>query len=414
MIRLLLITPEIPWPLDQGGRIATFNLYLKGLSAAGYEVHAVIPAPRGRPRFEHILKNYCREVTFVEHTDGDLAAVRNIVSSAFTLVPYATYKFIPPALARVVTDLSTSGNFDIAVFDHQHSAGVLDGPLPIPTVVHFHNVNSLLYRRIMSVSGFSVRGAHSLAQAQLSSRFEKRLVRRIDGAVVASDHDGQVLRSYLPGLPVHTVPFGVDTRSFSASHEEIEGGAYHDGSGPLIVVTGSMDYFPNVDGVRVLSKQVMPWVWRDFPTARVAIVGRGPGQSVRKLARDRRVSVIGRVDDVRPFIRAASVVPVVLRVGSGTRLKALEAAAMGKAIVGSRIGLEGLEFTHGVDALIADDPKEVASAISRLMASPLLREALGANARRLVEEKYSWEASVTRLDGALRSCIARVRARRFA
>jgi glycosyltransferase involved in cell wall biosynthesis len=164
-----------------------------------------------------------------------------------------------------------------------------------------------------------------------------------------------------------------------------------------------MDYFPNVDGVIFLVRQVMPRVWEREPETRVAIVGRDPAPSVRALERDSRVIVTGSVPDVRPYLEAATVIAVPVRAGSGTRLKALEAAAMGKAIVATRLGLEGLAFSHGMHAWLADEPESFAAGILALIADCRLRRQLGRAARLLVEERYDWRRCAELLDLALRA-----------
>jgi glycosyltransferase involved in cell wall biosynthesis len=138
----------------------------------------------------------------------------------------------------------------------------------------------------------------------------------------------------------------------------------------------------------------LPILRKTFPDVRLKIVGQKPSYRVSSLAQNQGVVVTGAVEDVRPFISEAAVYVVPLRMGSGTRLKILEAMAMGKAIVSTRRGAEGIECLDGRELILADTPDEFATSIGTLLQSEARRKELGGNARRLVEEKYEWKQIV--------------------
>ena len=137
------------------------------------------------------------------------------------------------------------------------------------------------------------------------------------------------------------------------------------------------------------------------PTATLTIVGRAPTPAVRRLAADHGVTVTGRVDDVRPYMQDAAVYIVPLRIGGGTRLKIFEAMAMGKAVVSTTVGAEGLPVNNGEHLLIADEPHLFARAAVRLFRDVDRRRALEAAARKLVVERYDWSAVAGELEEAL-------------
>jgi glycosyltransferase involved in cell wall biosynthesis len=184
------------------------------------------------------------------------------------------------------------------------------------------------------------------------------------------------------GVPIRIVPNGVDTDFFTPGTDPVDPNR--------LVFTGAIDYRPNTDGVLYFCAEILPRIHAAEPGATFAIVGRTPPRQVRRLAH--RVLVTGTVPDVRPWMRQAAVFVVPLRVGSGTRLKILEAMATGCAVVSTSLGCEGLEVAPGEDILIGDTPETFAEQVVRCLRDPDLRAQLGARGRALVERRYRWEA----------------------
>jgi glycosyltransferase involved in cell wall biosynthesis len=167
------------------------------------------------------------------------------------------------------------------------------------------------------------------------------------------------------------------------------------------VFTGSMDWLPNEDAMTFFGREVLPLIRAKEPEVTLRIVGRAPTPPVVRLGRVPGVHVTGRVDDVRPFMQDAAVYVVPLRIGGGTRLKIFEAMAMGKAVVSTRVGAEGLPVVNERHLILADDPHEFASAVVRLLRDVNARRALESAARALVVAHYDWEGVARSLDAAL-------------
>jgi glycosyltransferase involved in cell wall biosynthesis len=151
-----------------------------------------------------------------------------------------------------------------------------------------------------------------------------------------------------------------------------------------------MDWYPNEDGILFFIDAILPHIRRKVPGVRLIVVGRNPTHRLREIAERSRIEVTGTVDDVRPYIAEAAVYVVPLRVGGGTRLKIFEALAMGKAVVSTSVGAEGLPLIPGEHYIPADEPTEFAYAILALLKDSTRRKRLGLAGRRLVEERYSW------------------------
>jgi glycosyltransferase involved in cell wall biosynthesis len=162
-----------------------------------------------------------------------------------------------------------------------------------------------------------------------------------------------------------------------------------------------MDWLPNEDAMQYFCRDILPLVRAEEPTVRLSIVGRAPTPAVKRLADEHGIVVTGRVDDVRPYMREAAVYVVPLRIGGGTRLKIFEAMSMGKAVVSTTIGAEGLPVTSGEHVMLADDPTTFARAVVGLLRDADRRAELETAARALVVEHYDWSAVAGSLEQAL-------------
>jgi glycosyltransferase involved in cell wall biosynthesis len=186
---------------------------------------------------------------------------------------------------------------------------------------------------------------------------------------------------------VFTVPTGVDTSYFAPD-------GVPESPGRLVFI-GSMDWYPNEDAMMFFIGEILPAVRRAVPDVELTVVGRDPSARLRAMGEAAGVRITGTVDDVRPWIADAAVYVVPLRVGGGTRLKIFEGLAMGKAVVSTTVGAEGLPLVDGTHFVRADAPAGFARAVVSLLRDPARRRALGMAGRQLVEARYSW-ATVAR------------------
>jgi glycosyltransferase involved in cell wall biosynthesis len=233
-----------------------------------------------------------------------------------------------------------------------------------------------------------------------------------DRVIAVSEADSEAIRRLVPGLEVTVVPNGVDIEYYNCDFgrnffpksreswaksilSEIQVTPVEKNC-PL-VFTGKMDFRPNVDAVIWFCREVLPLVQSDFPSVHFFIVGQSPNRRVISLARNPAVTVTGYVEDVRPYISRALVYVLPLRMGGGTRLKLLEAMAMGKAIVSTSLGCEGFDVTYGRELLVADDAEGFAQLVVELLRDAQRRERFGKEARRFAE-RYDWRKIVPRME----------------
>ena len=239
-----------------------------------------------------------------------------------------------------------------------------------------------------------VAAAYSFVQWRKLATYERRVCRAADRVVAVSEVDREALLRLAPGLAVTVVPNGVDL-DFNRPGSVPPAA----GMGPhALVFTGKMDYRPNVDAVTWFADAVLPLILAQAPDAHFYIVGQQPHERVKALAGRPAITVTGRVPDVRPYIAGAGVYVVPLRIGGGTRLKVLEAMAMGQAIVSTRLGCDGFAFEDGREVRFADDPAAFAGAAVALLRERASAAALGRAARAYVEANFGWDALVPKLE----------------
>jgi glycosyltransferase involved in cell wall biosynthesis len=256
----------------------------------------------------------------------------------------------------------------------------------VPTVLFQHNVESALWDRQWRVQKHPGTRAYFYLQYRKLLTCEARICRDFDVVVAVSDVDANTMRREFGLRECASVPTGVDTETYRTSGQIADPNE--------LVFTGSMDYMPNEDAILWFVAEILPWIVREVPEVRLTVVGRNPTPRLQKLARSEpRLTLTGRVDDVRPYIERAALYVVPIRVGGGTRLKIYEAMSMQKAIVSTRIGAEGLDVTDGQDLRYADDAESFARITVELLRDKAERERLAKAARHLVVERYGWAAA---------------------
>jgi glycosyltransferase involved in cell wall biosynthesis len=257
-----------------------------------------------------------------------------------------------------------------------------------------HNCEYLLQKRAfftdLRIPARWPGAAYSFVQWLRLRRYEAQACRRADRVVAVSEADAAALHRLVSGVQVTVAPNGIDTRAYRPEIPNPK----PQGQSCELVFTGTMDFRPNVDAVLWFAQEVLPRVRAQVPDVRFLAVGQRPHRRLDVLRGDPAVTMTGFVEDTRPYITDAAVYVVPLRMGGGTRFKILEAMAMGKPVVSTRLGAEGFPVTHGQELLLADEPEEFAAAVVLLLNSLESREALGRAGRAFVEEGYDWRAIV--------------------
>lgn len=306
-------------------------------------------------------------------------------------LPVTVLNYASKNVAVALSALLAEESFDAVQLESIHLLSYLDtirSASRRPAVVaDWHNVESELMARYAARTSNPAKRLVALRTAQLLKKAEQKLLSEADVHLVVSEREKTLLKQRAPQAEIYVVPNGVDASGFEGvATERFAGGT---AARKNVLYVGSMDYHANVDAVTWFAREIWPLVAIQFPELVFTVVGRNPGPSVRALASS-NIRVTGSVDDVKPYYATAAAVVVPLRVGSGTRLKILEAMAAGVPVVSTKLGAEGLDAMDGLELLIADTPDSIATALARLLRNSAEAQALADAGKALVSKQYDW------------------------
>lgn len=403
-VRVLLLTYGVPWPLNSGARIRDFNLLRALAGAAEITLCCFAQDDIEIPDLAR-LQALCREVRVF--CPGGRSLWRRAAAFAKGLangVPLAMCPFFDPAFSAELRSIARRESTQVFQIEHSLLAGyVIAAPEGCRTVLSLHNVCSAQYASMARLDIGCRRRAGFWIKAWLLARSEARYRARFDHSIAVSSTDADLLRRQNPALPVSVVENGVDCARLQPLAEAPAGND--------LLFTGVLGYPPNADAVRFFCREILPLVRREIPDARLLVAGQSPPPDVRALADWDSVELLADVADIVPCYQRARLSVVPLRAGGGTRLKILESMALGRAVVSTAIGCEGIDVRHGRDILIADDAESFAACVVSLLRDPETRAALSARARRTVETGYDWPLLAARQLAVYSELADRARAR---
>lgn len=348
-------------PPDTGGRLRSYNL-LRCLAAEHRVTLLTYYGGLHDLRYEEEIQEEFPGAETIYTAAPDATRIDQILDYARRLLqptPHAVSKFTDPQVAKVVERHVAGQALDIAVCDFLSASKNFPQQIRTPTVLFQHNVESSLWERIAKGERNPFKRTAFKIESRKMAQYERAAMNRFARVIAVSDHDRNLMLRMSPDCKISVVPTGVDTHSFSVAPPSKT-------DPPRIVFVGSMDWEPNIDAVEYFCSEIFPHVLMESPHAIFQIVGRNPDPKVERLASS-AVQVTGSVPSVIPYLSQATVVIVPLRIGGGTRLKIFEAMAMGKAIVSTTVGAEGLDVKDGRDLVIADNAVSFAESILRML-----------------------------------------------
>jgi len=366
-----------------------------------HEIHFVALHDGSREALDR-SSEYCSKAWPVPYALAPRSSARFWLQTAqflFSELPVVVARKRSQAAEQLVEKLLREQNFDLVVCDFLTPTVHL--PPMQPFVLLEHNVETVLWRRYTEQAANPAARLFFRLQAQRMLRFECEACRRANKVIAVSEADAATLREMCGISHIFAIPTGVDAAWFARPHAP--------GPGPAsdLIFVGSMDWLPNIDGVRWFVGEVLPRIRDRLPHCSLTVAGRRPPASIRDLATtDARIRVTGTVDDIRPYLWAASVSVVPLRIGGGTRLKIYEAMAAGIPVVATTIGAEGLDVSSPENVCIADTADALANACVELLNSPSERARQAAAAAALVRDRFSWENVAARFEEIV--CSGRV------
>lgn len=385
-LRVLLVSTQFPLPTRSGFTMRVYHLT------------------------RHLARRH--DVTLLSYVDDaasdSVASMRDVVpvepveyewprgarkrlaqaTSVASRTPFICRLMHTRAMQRALDRLCHAIDYDIVQLESSPLCTFRLPPRP-RLVLDEHNIEYEVFERMHRSERSLSRRLFSRLEAHRFRELEQACWRRADGVAVTSERENAIVRSQAGATPTAVVPNGVDLEYFrpAASPPDPE----------TAVFIGALDYRPNLDAAMHLVDDIWPLVTARHPAARLTIGGRGAREVSNRLRR-RGVILIGEVPDVRPYLERAAVVVVPIRMGGGTRLKVIEGLAMGKAMVATRLGAEGVNVENGEHLLIADAPQEFAAAVVDLFENSDLAARLAVAARARMEREYGWPLAADRLE----------------
>jgi len=387
-------------PLDTGGKIRSYHTIRE--LAGQHDMTVYTFYERFTPDPHDELKAVARRVMARPLRLPARRGPRDYLRFARALLlgrPYSMWRFYTSEVRGEVRGLCHSGDFDVLVCDFVAPAGIIPWHARLPKVLFTHNVEAEIWARQAALAPSAAWKLAYRLESRALARTEVRYARLADEVIAVSRQNAEFFAQCAGPDKVTAVPTGVDTGYFQPAP-----GAEDP---TRLVFTGSMDWTPNEDCVVYFVEEILPLVRAELPAVSFWVAGRRPSSRLRALADGKTVQVTGDVEDIRPYLQQAALYVVPMRSGSGTRLKIYEAMASGKAVVSTTVGAEGLGVTPEKDIVLADSPPEFAQAVTALLRDAARRRELGAAARVLVEERYSWAAAARAFEGVLLRAVRR-------
>jgi len=382
-MNILYLAHRIPFPPNKGDKIRSYHQiqYL----AKFHDIYlACLVDDVDDLQYVDELKKYCRVVEAVNEP-----ALKRMWRTGVAFVSgqaLTVGAFYSNTLQQKIEAIIQSVKIDRIIVFSSPMAKYVRQVNATPKLMDFVDVDSEKWREYAVYQKFPLSLLYRLEAYRLGC-FEKAIAEEFEQSVFISAEEANVFRDRVKDCPVQVVPNGVDIDFFQphrcAEAEVPQGGT--------IVFTAAMDYFPNIDAALFFCREILPRIYELFPQVRFDIVGRNPDPKILRLARLGRVNVTGTVPDVRPYLEAASVAVVPLRIARGVQNKILEAMAMGLPVVGTSNAFEGISVCQENGIRIVDDPIQFADEVVNLLHDPVLRTASGLRAREFVQKCGSWE-----------------------
>ena len=387
-MKVLMLTPYLPYPLVSGGQIRTYNL-LKHLSKQhDITLFSLIKDEDERQHLSE-LKKYCKKIVLFKRTKQAFV-LRNILLAGFSPYPFVVTRNLPLGMRSAVQAELHSSHYDLI---HAETFYMMPNipKTKTPIILAEQTIEYLGYQDYTKKANLLLRPLLSIDVAKIKY-WERYFWGVADKLITMSSEDKAFIEREL-GKKTNTsvVANGVDLDFFSAVKKHLP-------SDPTVLFVGTFKWLPNIEAVDEIVKQIWPQILKQLPKAKLKIVGFSPTDKIKAYAKEPSIEVMGGIDDIRDAFATAHVLLAPIRSGKGTRYKVLEAMITGTPVVATTLAAEGLDLQNGSDVLIADSATDLAHATVRLLRDRKLQQRLGTAGQKIVRRGYSWDNIAKELD----------------
>jgi len=378
-VNILFFTSWFPYPLRTGSSVTNYNV-IKELSRRHDISLLSFIDSKDELKYVPTMAKLCKSVACVLREQKSMAPLKRVLS-LLSKTPRSVVMARSPEMYEAVSREIERKKVDCAIADTTATIEYVLHARRFPRIVFHHNVDSAIAKRGYLLQSGAAKRLRWWLTWRKAAGYERQINRLVEGHIMVSDVDRDELLALIPDIgQIEVVGNGVDIESFRVP----DVGRQRDS----IIFTGLPKYCANLDGLRYFHREVLPIIKKDWRDVILNVTGDFSGQKVNNLKADDGVVLTGYLDNIKLAIASSWVSVVPIRLGSGTRLKILEAMALGTPVVSTTVGAEGLAVTHEKDILIADEPADFAAQVLRLREDLGLWRTLSSNGRRLVEDKY--------------------------
>ncbi len=399
-MKILVVLPRFPYPLDKGDKLRAYHQIVE--LSKRHEIHLFCVSHTPVPD-AHLdaLRPFCRQIRVVRL--NPLVCYVNILCNWFASKSLQMGFWNTSRSKRLCRQFAAEVQPDV-VYNQMIRTMPLVARLPFPKVMDFQDALSMnTERRMEQTTGFWRYILHYEFKMLRSSEYNAFSF--FDALTIISETDSEAIPHKKNG-EIHIIPNGVDTEYFNPQVDAATNVLTQSRNQAFsIVFCGNMSYAPNVDAARFLVEEVMPLVWEQVPGAKVLLAGADPRPSVRRLASS-KVTVSGRIPDIRSAYASAKIFVAPMRIGSGMQNKLLEAMSMGLPCVTTSIAATPLGATPGEHLLVGDTAQEIADLIVKLNVDEIHRS-IADRGHRFVLQHYSWPAAVQPLETIFNELVAK-------
>jgi len=326
---------------------------------------------------------------------------RNPLKTAFDFfvspVPHYFLRFHDsPQMAETIAGMVGRDHYDFVIAEYSVMGQFIHkNPLlsPVRRVVSVHECYYLARLKDFRHHPLGLSKMKEAINMKGLKRYEFDMYQQVDKLLTLTIQGRDELLQISPDLDIDVVPHGVDVEKFAFSEFDYDKKS--------IVFVGNYLHYPNTDAILYFHQEIWPKLIEMVPDIKFTIVGQGPPPEIQKMTQDERIVVTGRVDEVVPYLREGLVFICPVRLGGGFRGKILEAMSVGRPIVSTSLGAEGIPSANRENIILADKPEDFARGISDLVNDASLYQKIRIKARKLIEEKYTWAKGVEVLEGIL-------------
>jgi glycosyltransferase involved in cell wall biosynthesis len=391
-MRILVLTNKLPYPPRDGGSIATLNM-ISGLSDIGHEVTCLaLNTTKHNFPVEKIPGILTDKIRFIGITcDSSIKPARLILNLLFSRKPYIAQRFNNHEFRQRLTRLLAEEPFDLVQLEGPYPGHYLDvirSGSKARVSFRAHNVEHRIWYRKAAHEKVLLKRWYFSNMASRLERFEMGVLRQTDCLVAISPLDETYFREKGAGQPAITIPTGFSMNSYPSSPLPAE---------PSLFFIGALDWLPNQEGLKWFLDHVFDPLCAEVPEIRFHVAGRNAPESFEKLVKKEQIIYHGEVEDARAFMQSYRVMVAPLLTGSGIRIKILEAMALGRPVVTTSIGIEGIPAENKREVMVADDPQLFKSQIINLISGNEIAPRLVAGGKKLIQENFDTFGLSTRL-----------------